>query len=111
MGRWMRDAIGRKKEWTWSMIETHIEDDSLSLEDREKLKLIFEEKLTQDNSTSLYCNASNLLKGLVIDNMKTYEKYLGQVEARIQEFKMMEAFLESFPQFILQTCATIHFFC
>ena len=102
--------LGEKKEWTWSMIETQIEDDCLSLEDSKKLKLMFEEKLKEDNSASLYCNASNVLRRLVIENKKTKVKYLGQVEARIQEFKMMEAFLESFPQFILQTCATIHFF-
>ena len=52
--------------------------------------------------------ASMKMRKLMVDLMNKKENILSLVEADIQEFKMMEAFTESFPQFVLQTCAMLN---
>ena len=51
--------------------------------------------------------ASLELFKLVEDDVIEKEKVLGEANATIQYFRIMEAFFESAPQFILQSCAII----
>ena len=96
--------LDAKKQWSWEMIQTCMKNDDLSEEEIEQLRFLFEKM--EERLTNFV--ASRHLKKLVINEKKKKENELGNIEASIQEFKMMEAFLESFPQFVLQTCATIH---
>ena len=91
-------------QWSWEMIKTHMNTDDLTESEIEKVRVLFEET---DRSLTNYV-ASSFLKKLVINEKKKKANELANIEAKIQEFKMMEAFLESFPQFVLQTCATIN---
>ena len=86
------------------MIKTHMNTDDLTESEIEKVRVLFEE---MNGSLTNYV-ASSFLKKLVINEKRKKANELGNIEAKIQEFKMMEAFLESFPQFVLQTCATIN---
>ena len=98
------NELDAKKQWNWEIIETHMKNDDLSETETQKLKFLFEK---EDLQMTNYI-ASRYLKKLVIHEKKKKENELGNIEASIQEFKIMEAFLESFPQFVLQTCATIN---
>ena len=52
-------------------------------------------------------SASLEIMKLVDDETKSKQKDLGKANAEIRYFRMMEAFFESAPQFILQSCAVI----
>ena len=103
---WVKSCpeLNAKKEWDWEMIQTHMKDGDLTEAESKRLKCLFEER----DASLMNRAASRLLKKIVIDEQKKKTNELGYIEASIQEFKMMEAFLESFPQFVLQTCATIN---
>ena len=79
-------------------------DNDKDLASKNKLKELFEE-MPGKNENHV---ASTFLKKVVIREKKMKTITLGNIEASIQEFKMTEAFLESFPQVVLQTCAIIH---
>ena len=91
------------EDWTWPDIESKI-GDNLTKEHQEMLKDLFVKD--HGEQVSFNCVSSTALKKLLLNEKKSKENELGNIEVRIQQFKMKEAFLESFPQFILQTCAT-----
>lgn len=73
--------------------------------DLENLSQLIKKKHGQDG----YFNGSASLEilKLVDDEIKRKQKDLGKANAEIRYFRTMEAFLESAPQFILQSCAVI----
>ena len=80
-------------------ITTHI-----SFEDENKLKKLFDDK----HGFCFNGQASKELKKLIIEKQMEKEEELSNVKSKIQEFKILEAFGESAPQFILQACAILN---
>ena len=76
------------KEWSWQMIDECIQDD-LNGDAKEYLKSLFVKK----HGDSFSNVASSALKKLAIHEKKSKAEKLGNLQARIQEFKMMEAYL------------------
>ena len=74
-------------------------------QDLENLFQLIKRKHGQDG----YFNgiASLEILKLVDDETKSKQKDLGKANSEIRYFRMMEAFFESAPQFILQSCAVI----
>ena len=77
-----------KKEWSWQMIDESIGDD-LNGDTKEYLKTLF----VKEHEDSFSNFASLALKKLAIQEKKRKAEKLGNLQARIQEFKMMEAYL------------------
>ena len=86
------------------MIESEINSDDLSEEHKQQFRNLFQWYI----KTTIDGPASSKLKKLIIDEWKATLNEVWHVEAKVQEFKMSEAFLESLPQFILQMCILIH---
>ena len=76
------------KEWSWQMIDECIQDD-LNGDAKHFLKSLFE----REHGESFSKVASSALKKLAINEKKGKADNLGNLQARIQEFKMMEAYL------------------
>jgi hypothetical protein len=76
------------KEWSWQMIDECIQDD-LNGDTKEYLKILFE----KEHGDSFSNVASSELKKLAIHDKKRKAEMLGNLQARIQEFKMCEAYL------------------
>ena len=101
------EELNVNKRWTWEMIEDECtkkgmdQDAKRYLQDVERLF-----KMKHEDSVSNV--ASIVLKRLVIHEKKSKANELGNLQSKIQEFKLMESYLESLPQFILQTSITIH---
>ena len=100
--------LDESKHWSWSMIESEITADDLTEEHIEQFRNLFEQYLQTNNWTFIDGPASCQLKKLIIDEWKATINEVWNIEVKVQEFKMSEAFLESLPQIILQTCAVIH---
>ena len=79
------------KEWSWQMIDECIQDD-LNGDAKEYLKSLF----VKEHGYSFISVASSALKKLAIHEKKSKAEKLGNLQARIQEFKMMEAYLGGF---------------
>ena len=79
------------KEWSWQMIDGCIQND-LNGDAKEFLKTLF----VREHGDSFSNFASSALKKLAIHENKSKAKKLGIIQARIQEFKMMEAYLGFF---------------
>lgn len=83
------------KEWSWQMIDECIQDDlesdTLALDgyDKEFLKTLF----VREHGDYFSDVASSTLKKLAINEKKRTTANLGNLQARIQEFKMCEAYL------------------
>ena len=82
------DNLDTKKEWSWQMINECIQDD-LNGDAKEYLKSLF----VKEHGDSFSNVASSALKKLAIHEKKSKAEKLGNLQARIQEFKMMEAYL------------------
>ena len=76
------------KEWSWQMIDGCIQND-LNGDAKEFLKTLF----VREHGDSFSNFASSALKKLAIHEKKSKAEKLGNLQARIQEFKMMEAYL------------------
>ena len=76
------------KEWSWQMIDECIQDD-LNGDAKEFIKTLF----IREHGDSFSKVASSALKKLAIHEKKSKTEKLGNLQARIQEFKMMEAYL------------------
>ena len=77
---------------------------NISFEDEDKLKKLFDDK----HGFCFNGQASKELKKLIIEKQMEKEEELSNVKSKIQEFKILEAFGESAPQFILQACAILN---
>ena len=76
------------KEWSWQMIDECIQDD-LNGDAKEYLKTLF----VREHGDSFSNVASSALKKLAINEKKSKVDNLGNLQARIQQFKMCEAYL------------------
>ena len=91
-------------EWNPRKLEQQTSFD-IEKQDSEKLFELIKRHHGQDG----YFNGSASLEilKLIDDETKSKQKDLGKANAKIRYFRTMEAFLESAPQFILQSCAVI----
>ena len=91
-------------EWNPRKLEQQTSFD-IDKQDSEKLFELIKRQHGQDG----YFNGSASLEilKLVDDETKSKQKDLGEANAEIRYFRIMEAYLESAPQFILQSCAVI----
>ena len=79
------------KEWSWQMID-ECNQDGLNGDAKEYLKRLF----IMEHEDTFSNVASSALKKLAIHEKKRKAEELGNLQARIQEFKMMEAYLGQF---------------
>ena len=76
------------KEWSWQMIDECIQND-LNGDAKEFIKTLF----MREHGYSFSNVASSALKKLAINEKKSKVDNLGNLQARIQQFKMCEAYL------------------
>ena len=97
-------SLEKNDEWNPRKLEQQISFQG-ERQDLENLFQLIKRKHGQDG----YFNGSASLEilKLVDDETKSKQKDLGRANAEIRYFRMMEAFFESAPQFILQSCAVI----
>ena len=98
------EELNVKKQWTWEMIEDECTKQDMD-QDAKRFLQDVERLFKMEHEDSV---ASIVLKRLVIHEKKSKANELGNLQSKIQEFKLMESYLESLPQFILQTSITIY---
>ena len=91
-------------EWNPRKLEQQTSFD-IDKQDSEKLFELIKKQHGPDGCFN--CSASLEILKLVDDETKSKQKDLGKANAEIRYFRTTEAFLESAPQFILQSCAVI----
>jgi hypothetical protein len=105
INKWIEDSGSflLDDEWTWAKIELHFKGRVLE-EDSKVLQVLFK----QHYQDCFNGQPSVKLKALTDAHQMEKEVDLARVKSEIQEFKIFEAFGESAPQFILQSCAILH---
>ena len=101
------EDLNVNKQWTWEMIEDECTKKNMDQDVKSHLQDV-KHLFTTEHGDSVSNVASIVLKRLVIHEKKSKANELGNLQSKIQEFKLMESYLESLPQFILQTSITIH---
>ena len=101
------EELNVNKQWTWKMIEDECMKNDMDQDARRYLQDV-ERLFKMEHEDSVSNVASVVLKRLVIHEKKSKANELGNLQSKIQEFKLMESYLESLPQFILQTSITIY---
>ena len=102
-----REELNVNKQWTWEMIEYECAKKDMDQDAKRYLQDV-KRLFKMEHKDSVSNVASIVLKRLVIHEKKCKANELGNLQSKIQEFKLMESYLESLPQFILQTSITIY---
>ena len=102
------EELNVNKQWTWEMIEAECTKKEDMDQNAKKYLQDVERLFKMEHEDSVSNVASIVLKRLVIHEKKSKANELGNLQSKIQEFKLMESYLESLPQFILQTSITIY---
>ena len=104
--KWIKSckALEDNDEWGWERIKVNFSG-KISNNDAVILGDIFTKRCPHGWFTGL---ASEKLEEMIDEEKIELRSNLAEVDSRIKEFKVLEAFGESAPQFILQACIILH---
>ena len=98
------EALKENDEWGWERIKVTFSGKILN-DDADILKEIFTKRCPDRCFNGV---ASEKLEEMIDAEKIELRSNLAEVNSRIKEFKVLEAFGESAPQFVLQACIIIH---